>query len=119
MAPTSQAGNGVSNGILGSLFLIVGLAVSKTVRIDYKTLLKICITVIGIMAGWAITHWVSFSERLADTQTVILNSQVAMAKDMGDMKLSNADHRLKVNNELAAFKKCMDDHIAEYNSKKK
>ena len=119
MAPTSQFNNVSNGGILGGFVLILGFAVDKVAKLDYKTLAKICITVIGILIGWAITHWVGFADRLANTQNTIMAAQVSMAKDMGDMKAANAEYKLHLNGELTSLKRCIDEHIAEFERSKK
>lgn len=105
MAPQSQInGNG---GFIGAIILGLGLAVSKATAIDYKTLLKICMGLVTLMAGWGVNHLINCMDRIDASQMAIVRSVGAI-----ETRLSVSDTRNAA--EFANLKKCIDDHITEY-----
>jgi len=106
MAPTSGMSNS-GNGILGSLFLVCGLAVVKAAGIDYKTLLKICITIVTLMAGWGVNHLINCMDRIDA-------SQIAIVRSVGSIETKIAVSDQQNSYQYQALKKCLDDHITEY-----
>jgi hypothetical protein len=100
MTPVSN----FNNGILGSLLVISGTAISKAASVDYKTLLKICITIVTLMAGWGINHLINCMDKIDANQLAIVVTQ-------GDIKAKIAASDEWTKGQFIALNKTICDHI--------
>jgi hypothetical protein len=96
--------NNLNNGILGSFLVISGTAISKAVGVDYKTLLKICITIVTLMAGWGVNHLINCMDKIDANQLAIVVSQ-------GDIKAKIAASDEWTKGQFIALNKTISEHI--------
>ena len=73
MTPSSQF-NG-NNGVWDYFLIIGGVVASKAAGIDYKTLLKICITILTLVAGWGVNHLINCMDKIDANQMSIVRTQ--------------------------------------------